>query len=362
MFLKINLFLILLLSINQFCIAQYKIYLPKNTGYNSGYATVINHNQYVRIFKKQSKKQVFIEFYDLTTGKLVNQLTINNLNLVESFYLESNNTIWLFDEGKGTLIKTVDGVKKQEIDVLGNISIPKSGYYPYAGDMKWSPIHFYKNNFYLINSFDRTAKNTIKRVTDKEFIQSVNILTKKVDNKAPLPWLFFERDYGMMNKFSSLRKENLIIIAPNFSNEIFLFNLENGNLISPILDNKNKYYSIAEPLLTKDKFDISGISEQDWSIKMEQHFKNNNEYINIIYDPYKKQYYRTLLIKDPKLKKETPLEIIVLDEDFAFVKAKKLNSDYNPAGMFVTEKGINILNYTKYKENSDILIFDTFKL
>lgn len=362
MLFKINLFLILLISTNQFCIAQYKIDLPKNTGYSSGYAEVINNNQYVRIFNKKDKNQAFIEFYDLTTGKLTNQLTFDNVDLVESFYLESNKIIWMFDEGKGTLIKTVDGVKQQEIDVFGNISIPKSGYYPYAGDMKWSPIYFYKNRFYLINSFDRTAKNAIKRVTNKEFIQSVDIRNKKVDNNASLPWLFFDRDYGMMNKFSSLRKKNLIIIAPNFSNEIFLFNLENGNLISPILSNNNQYYSVAKPLLTKDKFDISGITEQDWYNKMQQHSNNNNEYINIIYDPYKKQYYRTLLIKDPKLKKETPLEIVVLNENFAFVKAKKLNSDYNPAGMFVTEKGLNILNYKKYKENSDQMIFDTFKL
>lgn len=362
MIFKINLFLILLISINQFCIAQYKIYLPKNTGYSSGYVKTINNNQYVRIFNKKAKKQAFIEFYDLNTGKLIKQLTFENVDLVESFYLESNKIIWIFDEGKGTLIKTVDGVKKQELDVFGNISIPKSGYYPYAGDMKWSPIHFYKNRFYLINSFDRTAKNTIKRVTDKEFIQSVDILNKKVVNNTSLPWLFFDRDYGMMNKFSSLRKENLIIIAPNFSNEIFIFNPENGNLIMPILKDNYKYYSVAKPLLTKDNFDISGVSEQDWYNKMQQHIKNNNEYINIIYDPHKKQYYRTLLIKDPKLKNETPLEIIVLNEDFDFVKAKKINSDYNPAGMFVTEKGLNILNYKKYKENSDYLIFDTFKL
>lgn len=362
MFFKKKLLLILFISINQFSIAQYKIDLPKNTGYSSGFAKVINKNQYVRIFNKKNKKQAFIEFYDLTTGKLTNQITFDNIDLVESFYLESDKIIWLFDEGKGTLLKTVDGVKKQEIDVFKNISIPKSGYYPYAGDMKWSPIYFYKNRFYLINSFDRTAKNAIKRVTDKEFIQSVDISTKEVNNNVSLPWLFFDRDYGMMNRFSSLRKENIIIIAPNFSNEIFLFNLENGNLVSPILNDKNKYYSVAEPLLTRDKFDISNISEGDWYNKMQQHFQNNNEYINIIYDPFTKQYYRTLLIKDPKFKKETTLEIIVLNESFNFVKAKKLSSDYDPAGMFVTEKGLNILNHKKYRENSDHLIFDTFKL
>lgn len=354
--------LILFISIKQFAFAQYKIVLPKNTGYNAGYATAIDNNQYVRIFNKQDKRQAFLEYYDLKTGKLTKQLTFNNVDLVETFYVESNKVVWLFEEGKGKLIKTIDGVKKQELDVFGNIPMPTSGYYPYAGDFKWNPIYFYKNRFYLVNGFDRSSKNPIKRVTNKEFIQSVDISTKKVENNSSLPWLFFDRDYGMMNKFSSLRKKNTIIIAPTFSNEIFLFNLENGNLIAPILKEKDSYYTVAQPILTKENFDISNISEQEWYTKMQQHYNNNNEYINILYDPYKKQYYRTLRIKDPKLKKEIGLKIIVLNENFNFVKVQNLDLKYSPEGMFVTEKGLNILNYKKYVEDSSHLVFDSFKL
>jgi len=361
MSLKIKISLIYLVSTIQLGFSQYKFNLPQNTDYNSGYA-VVNNNQYVRIFNNLNKRESFIEFYDLETGKLNNQLTFKALGLVESFYLESNKTIWLFDENKGALIKTVNGVKRKEIDVFGNIPVPKSGYYPYAADMKWSPLHFYNNSFYFINSFDRTSKIPIRRFLDKEFIQSVDISTNRVKSNASIPWLFFDRDYGIMNKFSSLRKDNILIIAPNFSNEIMLYNLENGNLVSPILDENNTNYYAAKPLLTKKDFDISNISEQEWFNKMQQHYSANNEYINIIYDPFKKQYYRTLVVKDYKLKKEIILKIIVLNDKFNFVKEHNLGLDYKPDGMFVTKKGLNVLNYRKYKENSDYLYFDTFNL
>ncbi|GEM_PF-6588499 len=358
---KILIFLFLLIGLYPTAFAQYRFKLPENTGYKSGYS-LVNNNQYIRIVNKSNQNSSFIEFYDLNSGKFLKQITINPIKFAESFYLEADNSIWLFDEESGILINMVNGKKKKEIDVIEKIPLPKSGYFPYSGDLKWSPIHYYKNSFYVINNFDRAAQVPIIKTLDKEFIQSVNISTGQVKNNISLPPMFFERDYGALNKFSSCRKDNLIVIAPNFSNEIFIYNLENGNVVYPLTNDNYPHFAAAKPLLTKDKFDISRLSEEEWVTNTMEHYYENSEYINILYDPYKKQYYRTLLIRDPKMRKVVAQKIIVLNNRFNFVKELKLSLDYQPEGMFVSKKGLNILNYKKYKEDRAFLNFDSFNL
>lgn len=341
--------------------AQYKFSLPEESGFQSGQTYVLS-DQLLRLFSNSRKNETYLEYYNLNSGRLHKRIMIKGTHGSQTFHIGSDQTIWLFNENKAEILQVKNGKITKKYAVFDQKNIPKSGYFDYFIEMRNNPAYLFNNKIYLIKSFTRTAKIPIVKNQENEFICSIDLKTHAIKNNTPLPELFFERDYGMLNRFSSCRKGNVLIIAPNFSNEIILFNLENGNVVYPMIKKSDPYFNPAKPMFTKDQFDLSEMSEEMLDRKMDAHYDSNSEYLNILYDPYKRCYYRTLRVRDPKTSKNKNMKIIVLNEKFQYVKSKDLSADYAYYGMFVSKKGLNVFNHNEYKKNNKYLVFDTIEL
>lgn len=339
--------------------SQYIFTLPPKSGFQSGMC-YIEDGTYYRLFANRVKKETYIEAYNLQTGKLRDSHTITGLSDAQAFYKVSDNEFWLFDVSKAAFVFAKDGKIVKRIPSFGN-NEPESGYYHYFIDMAHNPIHYYRSKIYAVNALYRVAGVEIKHTKSNEFIYETDEKSL-IHTKVPIPATLFSKDFGMLNRFTSLRRDNVIVIAPIYSNEIMLYNMDNGNVVFPVIDKNNSYYSVTKPLFEGDKFDTDQLTQKLLDNRMNEHYESADMYVSIHYDPYRKVYYRALRRRKPENKNETNLTIVVLDERFRFLKSQELDKKYLHYGMFVSEKGLNIFNHQEYMKNNNSLTFDTFLL
>lgn len=105
-------------------------------------------------------------------------------------------------------------------------------------------------------------------------------------------------------------------------------------------------------------------NELVYSCYIEQDF-----YAAILYDPFRKVYYRYLLhgVPDANLKTpmdSKPLTIIMMDEQLHYLGEKEIGTgmEWNWTNSFVTKEGLNIERIGTEPEDDDYLTFGLFTL
>ena len=133
--------------------------------------------------------------------------------------------------------------------------------------------------------------------------------------------------------------------------------------VTNFIDKEKRYYA-GSNLFRK----INGIprKKSQWD-----HYRLNYMYEGILYDPYRKCYYRFLSlpktpeqIKSPELKKgrAKDMAIITLDENFNKISETILPPDYSHLIYFISEEGLYIYNIQKVTEDENNISFGLFKL
>ncbi|MEJ5055082.1 DUF4221 family protein [Sphingobacterium sp. MYb382] len=335
---------------------QYQFSLPEETSYAGKASTVIG-DSYVRLVKDLKKNSSYIEYYNLKSGKLTKRVTLPNSIGASSFTVDNEGGFWVFDEDSLRFLHIVKDEVKYTVrqDVL--TATPVDGYGNYFAFLDFSPLVYYKGRIYVVNAIARNYEVKLGDLTKRGFI---NVFTPKYGSlkyAAKIPSSLLTNNYGYHGRFSTALNGNKIIIAPQYSNEIMIYDLDKETLTAVQGATKNKYSQIVEPIdlkqLDKKPEELSRQQAHALSLK---HYSENNNYIAILYDQQRKRYYRLLQEKVPS--QAYALTVVVLDDKFNYVTHKDLGSKYKFDGAFVAKEGLQLLNYQEYVKDNRKLTFD----
>ena len=290
-----------------------------------------------------------ILYFDLKNKKLVKRLIFSENN---GYYKSIHGFIPI---NKDSLILSNGLTDSLYVsDINGKILFKK--YFKFGNEKDYisqivsstsHPIGYVKNNIYFSNSRWQEKKNDFSR---QNFIFSYNI---KKDTLEKLN-VFYPEDYIKSNFFSNeyfhcFDNKN-IVISPMNSHEIWIVNLESERLIKKEV--KSDYF--------REFLKFSAEPAKD----MQESMYNNayySQYVNIVYDKYRKVYYRFFYPgididkKDKNLKNEyyhpRKMSIIVLDENFNKI-GEQLFSNYDfKTDYFIAPDGLYINSNNELNKN-----------
>lgn len=333
-------------------------HLPEKSGYQSHFSHFdVERNEYIRTWSFRSSGS-YIETYDITSGKIKRAEYFEHIPFIHSL-IKTNDTDYItYDANERTYYWIKNG------EVISHFSEPEKSrivgaFEKYVTSMQFNPLFLYQDKVGHISSFLRLFKpyQTDNRHREEGLIQLVDLKDESIIDVIPLPKVLDSIDYGELNRFSSVINGKQLIIAPSYSNELIIVNLESLNFIQPIVT-KNEYFQVTLPYNNMKRV---AADNQEFFDGMGKHYAQNSYYSGILYDKYRKLYYRILMTPKKGTRNKHSMKIVVLDEFFRFQDAHAIPDNYRISGMFVNSSGLNILNYDSYVENTDILTFDTFK-
>jgi hypothetical protein len=340
---------------------SYVFELKPDRGFQSSFAYIDEeNNEYLRSFYINQTGKSFIEIYDLKSGKQKEDIFLENTNEIGTFFRNADKSFWVFNyHGRKLQRHAADGkilFHSRDIGKLKDFGGPYTSYY---GESDFNPLNYFEGKIYHMSSMLTRSgvENDLKELDDAGLIIEYDVDQDKYSWRGRFPEILKKFDYSYLNRFSTTRNNNYLIVAPYFSNELTIFNLETGqqSVARNTVMQKDKYY-IPKHFSVLKSNPVSNKENNSGTV----HYKSNSHYIGILYDSYKKLYYRVLLT--PKQgSKPSSLALYVLDEKFNLISVYNLPIGYHYKGMFVSKEGLNILNLSEYNKNSDYLVFDTFK-
>lgn len=330
---------------------SYEFHISDDLGYQSN--TVIydvENNEFLRSVKTNSTNA--IEVFNFKTGQLKKRFDFNNIHTLSSFYKINDNEFYVYDAFLNSYFKTFNNnaklIYKEELKPLG-------AFESYIGEMKFNPLIFIDNKLGMVKSFLRLYSPLKVDDLHKErgMIHFLDLKSNTLNMSVPLPKVLDSIDFGELQRFSVARNKDLLIIAPYYSNEFLIVDLKSDNFIYPIVDKSIDY------LVTKPYANMNHVyaDNERFFAGMSKHYIENNFYIGILYDSYKNKYYRILINQVGKRK---GFSVLVFNSKFQFEKKVDISSDYTYQGMFVSEKGLNILNHAKYRQDNSKLTYDSY--
>lgn len=336
---------------------QYNFSLPHDRGYENTFAYIDEANEeYLRGVFLKPKRASFIDIYDLTSGQIKQSIQLKGIDILSNFVRTVDKKFWVFDESRRHFVLfNRDGQIEKDIDEMGRIQDIRGPYSSYYGDLDFNPLVFHKDKIFLVSSLLSVhgTESDTDLLRSQGMIQVYDIKRDKFEWSGQIPSGLISHDYGYLNRFSTVVKNGNLVIAPFFSNEIMVYNLETENYVYPIID--SNYYRIVKP--------FSVLQNNPRSLKenkaANKHYFENPHYIGILYDRFRSVYYRIIKVPSGKFNRMR-MRILVMDEYFRYKSIFDIPEDYVHKGMFVSEKGLNILNLSKYQNNTEVLTFDTF--
>lgn len=332
--------------------SSYEFRLPTYSGYQSSFSYVDKDAD--EMLRVKSGGRV-IEVYDMKSGHLKQEVSVEVTFEIGVFSRTKNGYFWVFDpyarklsfhDPKGKTIRIFDELESAHVPAV---------YTSYYADLNYNPLIISDEKIIFASGLLSVSgkEHDLKTLNNLGFLRVFDIKGKKFYWKGKLPPSLIKNDYGFLNRFSSTKKGDSLIIAPFFSNEIMVLNTKSGEFVFSNLSN-NRFKYVTEPFSPVMKKPKSLGDSQG-----EQHYRKNSHYIAIIYDKYRKVYYRILLSPTAKFNKKQ-ITVVTLNESFKYMSSHQLSLDYNHNGLFVTKEGLNILNHAKYIENPNLLSYDTF--
>lgn len=334
----------------------YKFSLPDDRGYSTPFAYVdLETQKYLRgVCIKPGG--CYIDIYDLTKAELTKTIFLKDVTILNNFLLTKEKEIWALDNKARTLtLFDLEGNVKYKAHEGkgGDVGGPYTSYY---SDMMFNPMLKHKNRLYWTTAFLSVSgkESNMKELANQGMIRQYDISRKTFSWVGQIPQSLKDFDFGYLNRFSAVKKNEMIIVAPFYSNEIMIYGLNSGNSVFPIVE-KHDLLKQASPF-AKLAGNPKSLKDSNGGV---DHYASNSSYIGILHDIYRKVYYRVIHEPTEGFNK-FKLKIIVLDEYFKVLSHHNIPDDYNSSGMFVTEKGLNILNHKKYKIDDTHLVFDSF--
>lgn len=316
----------------------------------------IGHTTYISYFDYLSKK---LNIISIDECKLIKQIDLNKSlskeNYFESHYFHNFDSIFIQEHKNIKLIDTEGNIKfsipvnqseENSKMTLSNLSY----FFPIVYDYSFS-----KN--LLIGQYCSGCRFYEKKYFQQNIETSLNLSTMKFqETQFIYPQKFQETYFGFATFVYRTLKDSARIFTFAADANIYILDRETGTV--EIKGGKSKYDTTIKALSLDDKNN---------SNKKMNHLILSPLYCELLWDPYRKLYYRIFLKEQPEKKADgsysiwadKPRVLMVFDENFNLIEELELSPDYSHSLALVTSKGLLIKKFNTGSVKK--LVYEIFK-
>lgn len=319
------------------------------------------------IFLNQKTNSVY--FYNWEKSELDTILVLpnegpNGVGLIKGFKQINEDSLFLFASNHTLSLTNRSGyiLAKMKTPFYPEMPKGKKIYNPSIEISGTTPLIFENNKFYMTGSIDAEFDDFSN---DNSFtITMMDFESGNSEFIIPFPDIYYNGNWvgaKFRKSFTTYNDmSNEIIISYPASHQLVKYDL-NKNTSTETFGASNLSKSIV-PMDTKF---LNLSSTEKWA-----YFIQSDSYGPILWDPYRKVYYRILLKGKPnadnltgKVDLHKDMSIILLSENFFYLGETELpGSIYENNTFFVTKEGLAAFNYDAYKQDENFLSFDIFEL
>ncbi|MGW8121387.1 DUF4221 family protein [Roseivirga echinicomitans] len=361
---KVTLLLVILFVLSNSCESdkevKYSLELVYQERYNVPLDSLSKRSHPVSYFSDNANEfYVYNELihhiyvYNIIDGVLIRRIPLskegpNQIRTVKTISAIDSDSIYLFSNDNRLVLINKEGVSL-------NVSYPLKGDDGDPSLVNEPSLEIYNDTLITVVRPSNT--------TDKAKYKSVLIYTFSDSTSnfyVPFPDSYEDGRWGMKiadSYFAMNHAKNEIVLSHSYSPEIQVFELNSG---------VEKSFDASSNLMEKPEQLDKGANPYNSGIYM----MTNSWYGKILYDKYRKVYYRLGIIgydsetvlTNPRSKNKDGYDFvtIILNEDFEKVGEKK---GLNLLGYtFVNEDGLYVANYSAEMNNEDLMIFARYDL
>lgn len=324
---------------------------------------VVSNEQYISFQNKShltflnfvSRK---IYFYDLHTGTIAKTVHLDSFGFspedgVQGFCMISPDTllIYSYKKSRWTLIHEQKGKLAQ-----GDMGMDKHSFltvYPFV--TTYAPMVYDRENKQVHFIGPSTALGDYARDKQRHVLISLNLETGQTTNHVSYPEIYWNANWGGLAGFERLSycnnpTEGLLVFSFMADHEVTVYN--------PQTHHTHKASAPSDYFSSLESFDFHPMLVDFRKQEIEQYYADSFAYLNIVYDPFRKMYYR--ITDFPKISGQRQNSIILLTDQFERVGEIILPAGkYNINNYFVSEAGFFLKR--KDTHNDEFLIYDCFQ-
>lgn len=311
-----------------------------------------------------------LQIYNLTTQNIQSSRKLADLDIfknpdygeINSIYFHNFDSIFVAQEYRISIINYQETIYSKPINDLKNNKLPQN----YYANLDHAPIYFDQalkgvvtQNYCAACGFSdiKYYKSSIESLISIESDQIINF-------PIQYPTLYTNNYYGFANHIFRTVKDSLSIFSFPIDPNIYIYNRREDSL--RIIGGKSRYQlNAAIPLSRKLKKD---------SNKKLEHLASVPFYHQILYDPFRKLYYR-FFSKELNIKNDDgtynnwgdkEIVLMVFNENFDLLDEIDLgkhkygifHSFVSKEGLFISTSHYKNPNYNKFKAMFDVYTFE----
>lgn len=341
--------------------------LDDKTVENMEYSQCFQRNDST-IFAFTNRYDNSIVFYDYKSRKYLERISFykeggNGIGEVFSFYYHNKDSIYHYHYNLRTVFRTNSAgqvMEKHVVHVIPNPSPDSLFLAPTLFPRTNSPMRLIDNQLLIPGLLMAEVEG--ENGKNRPVMTFLNLKTGKIMHSDSYPAMYHNKNWGgdftWRTPYYTLSSNNELVLSFSADHHIRVHGLYE--------DEYSEYYAG-----TGDTHEISPLESKVVNFKpiipeeLCRHYISNLSYGAILYDKYRRVYYRIAMLPDLSIninKKplRKPIEIIVLNENFEILGKSPLKSErYWINQCFVGEEGLHI---QVQSDNEDELRFKTFRL
>lgn len=351
---------------------------PKQGMLNNSYQLVLNDTKsfcldsitaprpiYIQLLKNSNGEDSILTFlnqynnsiylYDYKNNSFVGNIVLNKnsnkFRRIGGYYYKNKDSIYVYDMAEVKLYLTnTDGAMKQPIQLHDeNPNWPL--FYPQYMLNTVNPIVENEGKLLLTGQFFPSVPMSI--IDKFRFSGYIDIKTNQVEYHCTYPKELYGSganwEGGISTAvYTALSPDNKVIHSYPVSHNLYISGC-NEEKYSIIYGGSN----VAKTISSINRKE----TERTPNELILAHYIQQDLYGAILYDPYRKFYYRFLLQGIPNaslstLKEEKPISIIIMDDEFNYLGETVIGTgkEWNWKNSFITSEGLNI----EYIDSTDI--------
>lgn len=346
-----------------------KIELDDNTAPKPAYMQILTDTAGIRVLTILNKYNNSIYFFDYSTSKYLKKISYqkegpNGVLGIAGYYIKNMDSIYVYNRPLVEL-DLVDsaGCVKNKIPLKG-IEDEWYLYYPQYDFKTVCPI--IENSGRLLLTGFNPFQIEDKFVDKFHFTACVDLQNNQVEYHHVYPYDLFGNgvnwaDPAYMQVFPALLPSGELVHSFTNSHNLYVSKL-NSDSVTTVFGGSNFSKVIRS-------IDWDANSGETPSELMLTHFLQQDLYAALLYDPWRKVFYRFMQQGIPNATTRMPLDsknlvVIVLNEQFEYLGETTMGkgSEWNWSNSFVTEEGLNIEYIDTNDVNENFLYFKIFNM
>lgn len=320
-----------------------------------------------------NRKNNSLQFYDWATQKLYKTVSLeregpNGVGGALSFHFQSWDSIYVLASYhyRLSLIDTTAKVKQKYRLLKTDMKLDEGRVSRPQGEYSALPSSNYMNPLIKVGSFIYMTGVPDLNINSLEYYKKgrigiqLNLENGQIEYYKDYPQMYRDKYFfppQYITKFSStyIPNKNKIIYSFPIDENLYELDLKTGN-INAIIPDKSQYFKELKPISKKADRDMN--TDYLYSV-------NNVSYERIIYDQYRKVYYRFTNIPNTKKKDEYDNQpyvvhsVVILDENLKKLGETILNERYTVGYHLCLPDGLYL---QKYNFSEDEIAFVKFTL